>query len=304
MTDVATPPKAPRTNRGEGLTLIWRQLTRAPQEFTLGGLGTLMFALATVASSYVIGWVTDDLLIPAVESGDLTAAALAAAAGAILGVAGVRAAGIALPRFGANLAQYRLQARDRTEVTDRYLTLPLEWHRRHPTGRLLSNVNADVEAASNIAAPLPMALGVVIMLIVTGILLVMTDPFLAAVGLAVLPAIALVNLAFQRRMRIVTTEAQRLRAQVSEIAHESFDAALVVKTLGREGVVLYLQSTTRTVAFGPAGSVVAVLLYTYYSAQVLLFGAAFTWVLADAGGRSITPGVGAVRLQKVRGDSG
>ncbi len=216
------------------MALIWRQLTRARREFTLGGIGTLLFALATVASSFVIGWVTDDLLIPAVESGDLTLAAQAAAAGAIIAVAGIRAAGIALRRFGAYLAQYRLQARDRTEVTDRYLTLPLEWHRRHPTGQLLSNVNADVEAASNIAAPLPMALGVVIMLVVTGGLLVMTDPFLASVGLAVLPAIALTNLAFQRRMRIVTTEAQRLRAQVSEIAHESFDAALVVKTLGRE----------------------------------------------------------------------
>jgi ABC-type multidrug transport system fused ATPase/permease subunit len=234
VTDTATPPRTPPINRGEGLALIWRQLTRARREFTLGGIGTLLFALATVASSFVIGWVTDDLLIPAVESGDLTLAAQAAAAGAILGVAGIRAAGIALRRFGAYLAQYRLQARDRTEVTDRYLTLPLEWHRRHPTGQLLSNVNADVEAASNIAAPLPMALGVVIMLVVTGGLLVMTDPFLASVGLAVLPAIALTNLAFQRRMRIVTTEAQRLRAQVSEIAHESFDAALVVKTLGRE----------------------------------------------------------------------
>ncbi len=234
MTDLATSPRTPQINRGEGLALIWRQLTRARREFTLGGIGTLLFALATVASSFVIGWVTDDLLIPAVESGDITLAAQAAAAGAILGVAGIRAAGIALRRFGAYLAQYRLQARDRTEVTDRYLTLPLEWHRRHPTGQLLSNVNADVEAASNIAAPLPMALGVVIMLVVTGGLLVMTDPFLASVGLAVLPAIALTNLAFQRRMRIVTTEAQRLRAQVSEIAHESFDAALVVKTLGRE----------------------------------------------------------------------
>ena len=30
------------------------------------------------------------------------------------------------------------------------------------------------------------------------------------------------------------TRAQQLRAEVSEIAHESFDGALVVKTLGRE----------------------------------------------------------------------
>ena len=31
------------------------------------------------------------------------------------------------------------------------------------------------------------------------------------------------------------THAQQLRAEVSEIAHESFDGAMVVKTLGREG---------------------------------------------------------------------
>ena len=31
------------------------------------------------------------------------------------------------------------------------------------------------------------------------------------------------------------TKAQELRAEVSEIAHESFDGAMVVKTLGREG---------------------------------------------------------------------
>ncbi len=223
-----------RVERGEGLALIGRQLRRAPRQFAVGAAGTVAFALATVASSYVIGWVTDDVLIPAVEEGNLTVAARALAAAAILGVAMVRAVGIAFRRFGAYTAQYHLQARDRIEITDRYLELPIEWHRRHPAGQLLSNVNADVESASNIASPLPMALGVVVMLGVTAALMVVTDPFLAVVGFAVGPAIALANFAYQRRITVVTIEAQRLRAEVSEIAHESFDAALVVKTLGRE----------------------------------------------------------------------
>ena len=223
-----------RVERGEGLALIGRQLSRAPRQFAVGAAGTIAFALATVASSYVIGWVTDSVLIPAVEEGSLTVAARALAAVAILGVAMVRAAGIAFRRFGAYTAQYHLQARDRIEITDRYLELPIEWHRRHPAGQLLSNVNADVESASNIASPLPMALGVVVMLGVTAGLMVVTDPFLAVVGFAVGPAIALANFAYQRRITVVTIEAQRLRAEVSEIAHESFDAALVVKTLGRE----------------------------------------------------------------------
>ncbi len=220
--------------RGEGLALIGRQLRRARRPFLIGGVGTTLYAVATVGSSYVIGWVTDDVLLPAVAEGELTVAAQALAAAAILAVAVIRGTGIALRRFGAYSAQYELQAGDRTEVTDRYLELPIEWHRRHPTGQLLSNVNTDVETASQVASPLPMVMGVTVMLAITGVLLLLTDPFLAIVGFSVGPMLALVNIAFQRRMRVVTTEAQRLRAEVSEIAHESFDAALVVKTLGRE----------------------------------------------------------------------
>jgi len=219
---------------GQGARLIRRQLSRAPRQFLLGGVGTVLFAVATVASSYVIGWVTDSVLLPSVAAGEVATATLAGAGAAIVGVSAITAAGIALRRVGAYAAQYHLQARDRTAITDRYLELPIEWHRRHPTGQLLSNVNADVEAASQIAAPLPMAFGVLVMLAITTILLVTTDPFLALVGFLILPGIALTNYAFQRKMRVIAANAQKLRAEVSEIAHESFDAALVVKTLGRE----------------------------------------------------------------------
>jgi ABC-type multidrug transport system fused ATPase/permease subunit len=220
--------------RGRGRALIARQLRRAPRQFAVGGAGTLLFAAMTIVSSYVIGWVTDSVLIPSVEAGEVGVATLVGSAAAVIGVALARAVGITFRRLGAYSAQYRLQARDRIEVTDRYLELPIEWHRRHPTGQLLANVNEDVEAASFIAAPLPMAFGVVVMLVVTAVLLIITDPFLAVVGFAVGPAIIVANYFYQRRMRAVAATAQRLRAEVAEIAHESFDAALVVKTLGRE----------------------------------------------------------------------
>ena len=44
----------------------------------------------------------------------------------------------------------------------------------------------------------------------------------------------LANVAFQRAMSPKVTRAQQLRADVSEVAHESFEAALIVKSLGRE----------------------------------------------------------------------
>jgi ABC-type multidrug transport system fused ATPase/permease subunit len=219
---------------GEGFNLIRRQLRRAPKEFLIGGIGTVIYAVMTVLSSYVLGWITDDILLPAIDEGEVAAASLAAAAGAVLGVAVLRGLGITLRRLGAYHAQFRLQYRDRVEVTDRYLRLPMEWHRKHSTGQLLANANEDVEAASFIAAPLPMAFGVVLMLIITGVLLVLTDPFLALIGFMVGPALMAANYAYQRRMRSVAAKAQRIRAEVADIAHESFDAALVVKTLGRE----------------------------------------------------------------------
>ncbi len=176
----------------------------------------------------------DSVLLPAVEAGEVASATLAGAAALVIGVSIARAVGITLRRMGAYFAQHRIQYRDRVDVTDRYLDLPVEWHRRHSTGQLLANVNEDVEAASFVAAPLPMAFGVIIMLVVTAILLLLTDPFLALIGFSVGPALLIVNYTFQRRMRAVAARAQRLRAEVADIAHESFDAALVVKTLGRE----------------------------------------------------------------------
>lgn len=231
--DRATPPQDIAL-LGRGRHLIARQLKRAPKEFTFGGIGSLLYAAMTIVSSYVIGWVTDEVLLPAAEAGEVATATLTGAALAVLGVSLLRATGITGRRMGAYFAQQRLQYRDRIEVTDKYLDLPIEWHRRHSTGQLLANTNEDVEAASFIAAPLPMAFGVVVMLVVTAILLILTDPFLALIGFAVGPLLMVVNYAYQRRMRAVAAKAQRLRAEVADIAHESFDAALVVKTLGRE----------------------------------------------------------------------
>lgn len=238
MSDRKKTGAGERAGEGGGASLHWalirRQLSRAKPQFALGFAATLVFAAATVVSSYAIGWATDAVLIPAAERGDVAAASLAGVAAVLLAVGVIRGVSIGFRRYGAFLAMYQLEKRDRAEVTGRYLELPLEWFRRHPTGRLISNVGADVEAAAHIAAPLPMALGVAVMLAVTLVLLLITDPFLALVGLAVAPAIMANNLFYQRKMTVAAARAQRLRAEVAEVAHESFDAALVVKTLGRE----------------------------------------------------------------------
>ena len=52
-------------------------------------------------------------------------------------------------------------------------------------------------------------------------------------------------------------------------------------TLGKSLISLYIGRSGITSAFGAAGSLVVVLLWVYYSAQIFLIGAEFTWVYAN-----------------------
>jgi ATP-binding cassette, subfamily B, bacterial len=217
-----------------GLRVIGVALRSAPKPFAVGIGGAALYAGMTVASALVLGWVTDEVVLPSFATGQIDRGLLALAVAAIMGVAVLKAAGVVARRLGAYFAQYSLQAQYRRKVTRRYLELPIAWHRRHPTGELLSNANADVESAFFVAAPLPMAFGAGLLLVITATLLIATDPALAAIGFSVGPLLAAANWYYQRRMRYAATVAQQARADVSEVAHESFDSALVVKTMGRE----------------------------------------------------------------------
>jgi ABC-type multidrug transport system fused ATPase/permease subunit len=229
-----------RVTLREGARVLARGIRAEPGVFTLSLLASAAFGVTTVASASVVGHITETVITPAFASGSTTTRALAGAAGLLVGVALLKAVAIMMRRLFAGIMQFRLQARDRRRVTRQYLRLPLSWHQRHPTGELLSNANSDVEATWAPIAPMPMAFGVVIMLAVALGSMVAADPALGLVGLMVFPLVMLANVAYQRRMAPLAARAQALRAEVSAIAHESFDGAMVVKALGREA-----EETTR-----------------------------------------------------------
>ncbi|MFL6004310.1 MAG: ABC transporter ATP-binding protein [Nocardioides sp.] len=219
----------------EGFAVLGHAIRREPGIFVLSTIGSVLFALLTVADAWVLGWSTNHVLIPAFEHGEIDPALLWTVLALFLGVAILRAVGIVARRLGAGVMQFRMQAHTRRAVTRQYLSLPMEWHQRHPTGQLLSNAYSDVEAAWGPIAPLPMALGTVVMMAIAVVQMLFADVVLAVVGMLVFPLVVVANLAYQRLASPLMTRAQGLRAQVSEIAHESFDGAMVVKTLGREG---------------------------------------------------------------------
>jgi membrane protein len=60
-------------------------------------------------------------------------------------------------------------------------------------------------------------------------------------------------------------------------------------TIGKFAIGLYLGKSNVASAYGAAGSLVIVLVWVYYSAQILLYGAEFTQVYANRLGERIVP---------------
>ncbi|WP_406056350.1 ABC transporter ATP-binding protein [Kribbella sp. NBC_00889] len=217
-----------------GLAVLRVAIWEEPWIFAFSVLAAMLYGAMTVAIGWALGWATEHVLRPAFETGHTTFGAIASLIGLFIGIAILNAIGVVGRRLGAGVMQFRLQATYRRRVTRQYLKLPLEWHHQHSTGMLLSNANADVESTWFVIAPLPMAIGVIAMLVFATVAMFAADPWLALVGCLVFPLVFVANVIFQRYLQPLATRAQQLRADVSEVAHESFDGALVVKTLGRE----------------------------------------------------------------------
>ncbi|MBO1754316.1 ABC transporter ATP-binding protein [Allobranchiibius sp. CTAmp26] len=229
-------PVAPSTARafGPALRIIGVGFRREPRPLAVAVLGSFVYGVMTVFTARVIGHLVGTIVTPAVRVHQITSAQIWTIVWELGIVVLLNAIGVVCRRVGAGMAYYNLIAHYRRQVTRQYLRLPLAWHHRHPSGQLLSNANADVEATWSIFQPLPLALGVVVMLVVGVVEMLRIDVWLALIGVLVFPTLFAVNAVFRSKMSPRATRAQQLRGEVSEVAHESIEAALVVKAMGRE----------------------------------------------------------------------
>jgi ATP-binding cassette subfamily B protein len=216
-----------------GFRIIGRYIRMHPGPFAIAVTGSTVYAAMTVASAIVLGRVTDKVLKPAFSGGvSLSTAWLGAIA--ILSIAILRAGGIVTRRYFAGMTWARVCATLRTRIVDRYQELPLAYHRSHPTGELMAHAEADVMAATDVLHPLPYSCAVVMLIVFALVALLVTDPFLAAIGIALLPGLTVLNRFYMKKVEAPARRAQERIGDVSAVAHESIDGALVVKTLGRE----------------------------------------------------------------------
>jgi membrane protein len=73
---------------------------------------------------------------------------------------------------------------------------------------------------------------------------------------------------------------------------------LIFFMLGKFAIGFYLGNSTVASIYGAAGSVVVILVWVYYSAIILYFGAEFTKLYSIRYGRKIIPSQYAVAIQK------
>ena len=205
-----------------------------PRLFLTAVAGAAVFALCTVASSFGVRWMVDEVILPRFRDGQTDERALAIGAGLVIGIGLLRAVGVVVRRSFAGMAHWRTAETISLTVLRQIVSQPPMWHRSHMTGDLVARVGVDSDTAVDVMSPLPFASSVVIMLFVSGAWLLIVDVPLGLLAVAVFPILLLMNIVYQRSIDKHYDTAQRELGLLSEAVHESFDGVTVVKAFGAE----------------------------------------------------------------------
>lgn len=230
---VENPGVAPSRLR-EGWALLRSLLSYHPRLFLTAVAGAAVFALCTVASSVMLQWVTDHVILPRFESGEVARATVLAGLGGIVAIGFIRAAGVIVRRTWAGRTVWRVAESLSGDVVDRLVAQPVPWHRRQSTGDLVARAGVDVEAATAVLAPMPFASSVVLMVFVSSGWLIAVDTPLGLAATCVFPVLVVLNVVYQRRVDQYFDAAQRELGSLSSAVHESFEGVTVVKAFGAE----------------------------------------------------------------------
>jgi len=217
-----------------GLRIVWRFVKAHPWSFTLAVTGAALFAASIIASSAVIGWVTDTAIIPVLSDGENPSDKIWPIVTVVGFVAVWKAASIVLRRTSAGWLQLRNQQDLRRELVAHQMELELAWFGRQSIGDLLAVADNDTERGTDVLAPLPYATGVALLVIGSVVLLALLDLWLGLVALIGMTLIVYVEGRAAMTLYPFWEGIQTQVGVVSGVAHESFDGALTVKSLGRE----------------------------------------------------------------------
>lgn len=199
-------------------------------------LGGAVFAAGAVGGAVILGNIVDDVVLPVFEQGeDASFGTIFGWAALLLSIVVVRILGVITRRYFAGMTAERVARSFRHDLAHAYVQLPMSFHRERSAGDLLAHVDTDSDTVTEVLHPLPFAFAAVFMAIFAAIAMFLVDPLLALLAFAIFPASIYMNRVYTSRVRGPANEQQASVGKVAAVAHESFDGALVVKLLGREG---------------------------------------------------------------------
>ncbi len=209
-------------------------LSLHPRSFAVSFLGATVFALGTVASSFAIRWVIDNVILPRFEEGSVATSTVATGVALIVGIGLIRATGVVFRRAYASKGLWKVAETYTNQVVDRFVRQPVAWHRRHADGDLVARAGVDTETTVSVIAPIPFASSTVLMIIISTVWLFITDIPVGIVAIIVFPLIVVTNVVYERS---VSQHYQRAQTQLGEFSagvHESFEGVQLVKAYGAE----------------------------------------------------------------------
>lgn len=215
-----------------GLAMLWQAVRMEPWRFSVAVAGASLFSLATVASAEALRWTIDEVIRPRFDEGSVPTGRVIVAIGLIIFIGLVKSLGVIIRRTFAVRTQFGVARRLRGEVIDAVGRRPLAWVERRQTGELISRAGADADAVAESMAPLPLSCGVVVLLFVSAGALLITDPVLGGVAVAMFPLLSGANIVFQRKVEEPADRAQAHLGDLASMVHESFGGATVVKAFG------------------------------------------------------------------------
>ncbi len=216
------------------VSLLRNLLSLHPRPFLIAVGGASLYAVCTVASSYGLGFVIDEVVLPRFQSGVSDVSAYFTACLIVIGIGLLRAVGVVFRRSYAGVSHWSTSESLSKKLVRHVMNQPSMWHQRHMTGDLVAGIGVDSDTAAQVLGPLPFSTSVVLLVFLTSVWLVVIDVPLGILALVVIPVLFALNLGYQRRIDRHYDSAQEALGSLSEAVHESFDGVMVVKAFGAE----------------------------------------------------------------------
>jgi ATP-binding cassette subfamily B protein len=196
--------------------------------------GAMGFVAASIGGAWVLRAATDNLVVPAFDDGVVDGGEVLVIVVLVVAVSVGRGVGVIFRRWFLSMAENRTQRDWRRNLVHHYLDVPLRFHRERAAGTLLAHADIDLTTATMVLKPLAFSVSVLVLVLLAVVTLLMIHPLIATLGIVLFPLLVGLSRNYTSRVEQPSARAQAAVGEVSSVAHESFEGALVVKTLGLE----------------------------------------------------------------------